>query len=103
MRTAKAYAAAFATALGAVLTTTTPFLDGTAARWAYAVLAVLAALGITYRVPNAPAGSHGGGGGILDVIPPILAGSILPRGRGADLPPEPRDPAPGVYNPEQGS
>jgi hypothetical protein len=58
MRTRKAYAAAAASALAAVLAATSPFLDGRAATAVYVVLAALGALGVTYRVPNAlPLGS----------------------------------------------
>lgn len=53
MKTRKAYAAAAASILAAVLASTTPFLDGRAATVAYAALAALAALGVTYRLPNA--------------------------------------------------
>lgn len=93
MKTRKAYVAAAATALGAVLATTTPFLHGRAASIAYAVLAVLGALGITWRVPNAgplltPVESDAPGapdalirlpeppgplGRVLDAVPAVLA------------------------------
>lgn len=79
LTTAKAYAAAIMASLAAVLTVTTPFLgDGAAGRWAYAVLAVLAAMGVTYRVPNrGPMGSVPIEGGTLtgpaDMLPTAAA------------------------------
>jgi hypothetical protein len=91
IRTAKAYAAAAMVALGAVLVELTPFLDGAAAKWAYAVLAVLAALGVTWRVPNAApdhAGDHAGVPAILDALPALVGGVLGGRERAE---PDPED------------
>ena len=80
IRTAKAYAAA----LGAVLACLTPALPAGPARWVYAVLAVLAALGITWRVPNADPGHAPAPDGLLGVVDavPALVGGLL-GGKGA--------------------
>lgn len=97
IRTAKAYAAAALTALGAVLVELTPFLgDSAAGKWAYAILAVLAALGITWRVPNARP-EHAGGDPVIDALDAVpelvgrLGGILGPRHAGRPLP-DPRDP-----------
>lgn len=80
IRTTKAYAAA----LGAVVASLTPLLPEGPARWAYAILAVLAALGVTWRVPNADprhADSSGGLGDLLDSVPPLIGGVLGGRDR----------------------
>lgn len=75
IRTAKAYAAA----AGAILASLTPLLPEGPARWIYAVLAILAALGITWRTPNAQPGhadSPGGVLGVLDKVPALIGGLL---------------------------
>jgi hypothetical protein len=75
IRTAKAYAAA----IGALAAALTPLLPEGPARWIYALLAILAALGITWRVPNADPGhadSPGGVLGVLDKVPALIGGLL---------------------------
>lgn len=75
IRTAKAYAAAVA----ALAATLTPLLPAGPARWIYALLAILAALGITWRVPNSQPGhadSPGGALGVLDKLPGLIGGLL---------------------------
>lgn len=95
IRTAKAYTAAALTALGAVLVELTPFLgDSAAGKWAYAILAVLAALGVTWRVPNATgdrAGDRGAVADVLDAVPAVIGGVLGGRRADAGLT-EPGDP-----------
>lgn len=76
MTTRKAWAAALATALGAALAATTPFLSGSAATTAYAVLAALGALGVTWRVPNAAHARPGPLTGVLDAVPAALGAPL---------------------------
>lgn len=52
---AKAYTSALVTLVVTVLSAATPILDGTASTVATIVLAVAAAYGFTYAVPNRPA------------------------------------------------
>lgn len=80
LRTSKAYAAA----AGAVLASLTPLLPEGPARWVYAILAVLAALGVTWRVPNADPGHAEDTSGLpatLDKLPPLIGGVLGGRAR----------------------